>query len=252
MKKKLLTFLSIIVLCSACGAVLAKSTMTPELANVIKLYKAGNYAQCYLKVDAVIKQDPSNALAYYYKAISATKIGKKEEAITNYDKAITLAPEKSNLSKYAIKGKKCLETPDKCNEPDYTDVTEKLIEARGKLFSEGVESQYEKLKIENMMREINREEDIAPEKFKEYKDFSSMNTNIESMPTNDEIIAAIRVLQKAGLYNNGINNNYSELSFLNNSQYNYSGDSMLDLMGNTSLNPQVIQALLTRSNSLGF
>lgn len=251
MKKKLLTILSIMVLCSAFSTAFAKSTMTPELAQVIKLYKAGNYTQCYLKVDNVIKNDPSNALAYYYKAISATKIGKKEEAITNYDKAITLAPKKSNLSKYATKGKKCLETPDKCNEPEITDETEKFIKTRGKLFSDGVKGQYEKLKIENMMREINREEDIAPEKFKEYKDFSSMNNNTESMPTNDEIVAAIRVLQKAGLYNNnGFGSGYSELSLLNESPNNES--SMLDLMGNTSVSPQVIQALLTRSNSLGF
>ena len=43
------------------------------------------------------------------------------------------------------------------------------------------------------MREMNRGNDVEPQKFREYKDFSG------EVPTNDEIVAALRTLQRAGL-----------------------------------------------------
>ena len=50
-------------------------------------------------------------------------------------------------------------------------------------------------KVENLMREMNRKDNITPQKFKEYKDFSN------AAPSNDEIVAALRVLQRAGFGN---------------------------------------------------
>ena len=98
------------------------------------------------------------------------------------------------------------------------------------------------------MREMNRSNDIDPNKFKEYKDFSSMNNDT---PSNDEIVAALKTLQNAGLgnmFNN--NNNYSDLSLLmggQSGQYN-----MFNMMNSSSLNPQVIQAMLTSNMASGF
>ena len=78
----------------------------------------------------------------------------------------------------------------------------------GPKFSDEVKSDYERLKIEQLMREINRNENIDPQRFKNYKDFSSV-------PTNDEIVAALRTLQKAG-FGNIYNSSNADLSVLHN------------------------------------
>ena len=98
--------------------------------------------------------------------------------------------------------------------------------------------------IDNMKREINRNKDIAPQKFKDYKDFSSQ------APTNDEIVNALRVLQRAGLTNIG---NNSELSLLTGSRSE--NDILLNMLtgqGTSTMSPQVIQSLLTNQMSIGF
>ena len=68
-------------------------------------------------------------------------------------------------------------------------------------------------------------------------------------PTNDEVVAAFRVLQRAGFINN-MNTPYSDISLL-------TGETtpqrdLLNMMGTSSLNPQIIQAMLTSNMSLGF
>lgn len=242
MKKSLLTLLSILVLFSTVGIVSAKSVNNTDLTNAIKLYKSGNYSECYFKLESVIKKDPANALAYYYMAMTSAQLGRKNEAISNYDKAITLAPDGNNLSRYAKKGKRCLETPDKCEDTFFDSVEDEFIQKKsGPRFTEEVQSNYEKLKIENFMREMNRDDSIEPQKFKEYKDFSSV-------PTNDEIVAALRTLQRAGL-GDVVSRNYADLSVLTgNTQQN----AMFNMMGSSSMNPQLIQALLTNNMTQGF
>ena len=239
MKKTLLTILSILILATAANA--ANTKVNSDLANAIRLYKTANYAECYSKLKTIVKKDPSNALAYYYLAMSSAQIGNKSEAVVNYEKAIALAPSGSNLDKYARKGKTCLINPGKCNEVSVDSETEAFIKGNGFAFSEKVKSDYERLKIENMMREMNRSDDIPPQEFKEFRDFSSMNT--QGVPTNDEIVAAMRTLQRAGFGNIlNTNNGYSDISvLLGNSQQN-----------NTALNQQLIQAMLTNNMSLGF
>ena len=245
MKKKLLTCLLVFLMSTACGLSFAKTTTSAELAESIKLYKAGNYSGCYAKLDDAIKKDPSNPLCYYYKAMSATQIGKKDEAIENYEKTISLSSQKSNLVKYAKKGKRCLETPEQCQESLYDNVDDMFIRSKGSAFSEEARSMYERLKIEQMMRDMNRQDDINPQKFREYKDFSSMNTPSD-MPRDEEIVAAVKTLQKAGMLNFG-NNTYSDLSLLTGS--NNGAGGMMDF---ANMNPQLIQAMFTNNMSLGF
>ena len=83
------------------------------------------------------------------------------------------------------------------------------------------------------------------QEFKEYRDFSSMNN--DSVPTNDEIVAAIRTLQKAGMSNMFSN---QPLSMYNSNNEN----AMLNMLGDNTqnMNPQLIQALITNNMSLGF
>ena len=244
MKKKLLLILSILVLSSTINTVFSKSAVNTDLTNAIKLYKAGNYSECYTKLETIIKTDSSNAVAYYYMAMASAQIGKKKEAISNYEKAMALSSPNSNLNRYAQKGKTCLESPDKCQESIYSSPLEEFIKSKNTGLSEEVRGDYERLKIENMMREINRSDDIDPQKFKEYKDFSSYNP--EGTPSNDEIVAAIRTLQRAGL-GNFLGNNYSDISLLTGNN-----NSGVNMFGNSYLTPQMIQTMLTNNMSLGF
>ncbi len=241
MKKNLLTILSILILSSSIGVAYSK-TSNSAMSDAIKLYKAGNYSGCYSQLEKVIANDPSNALAYYYMGMTSAQIGRKDEAISNYEKAITLTPDNNNLSRYAKKGKRCLETPDKCEDSLYETIEDEFIQnRRGPRTTEKVKGDYEKLKIENFMREMNRDESVDTHKFREFKDFSSV-------PTNDEIVAAMRVLQRAG-FGDVVGNNYADISLLTGgSQQN----ALFNMMGSSSMNPQLIQALLTNNMTQGF
>lgn len=237
MKKQIIT---IVLFFAAAVCAGAESTTDNTLASAIKLYKAENYSQCYTAFSDIVSKDPSNAVAYYYLAMTSAQIGKKSEAIANYQKVIDLAPD-GKLGTYALKGKTCIESPDKCHEEALDTMLDRFIQRKyGNGFMDDALSEYEKNKIENMMREMNRKDDISPSKFKEYKDFSS------EVPTNDEIVSALRVLQRAGLYNTtGLD--ISAFSDPDNGE-------MLKLLtnGNTSQNTQLIQALLTSQFSAGF
>lgn len=244
MKKYILVLLTMFITLATVNASIAKTTSNKSLAGAIKLYKAGNYSQCYLTLSDIVKKDPSNAVAYYYLAMTSAQIGKRDEALDNYQKVLTLSSG-TQLGRYAEKGKTCLESPDKCNEETETSALDAFIQGKfGSGFSEEARSEYEKQKIENLMREMNRKDNITPQKFKEYKDFSN------AAPSNDEIVAALRVLQRAG-FGNIIGNSSQDLSLITG---NSSNNAMLNLLmgnnNNSSLSPQVIQSLLT--NQLGF
>lgn len=247
MKKKLLMLLSIMVLSSTIGIACAKPVNNAELATSIRLYKSGNYSECYTRLNNMVNRGSSNALAYYYLAMTSAQLGKNSEAISNYKKAMSLSSKGSNVYNYANKGKVCLETPDKCHEIDDTTPIDDLLH-RSSGFSEKAKSDYERLKIENLMREMNRSDDMSPQKFKEYRDFSSYNQ--EGTPSNDEIVAALRTLQRAG-FGDIFSNNYSDISLLMGNG-NQNNNAMMNLMGNSNLSPQVIQAMLTNNMSLGF
>lgn len=243
MKKKILLLFSVLILSSAFGVVHSKNVPNPELAAAIKYYKAGNYTQCYTLLNEAIKKDPANALAYYYKAITSAQMGRSDEALDNYEKVLNLNPGNNNLSRYAKKGKRCIESPDKCNDTAFSSLGEDFdLNLKGPKFSDEAKSEYERLKIEHLMREINRNNDINPQVFKEYKDFSNV-------PSDAEIVAALRTLQRAGLNNLFNNGNYSDLSILTGNMQN---NSMLNMMGSSSMNPQLIQALLTNNMTQGF
>ena len=235
MKKKILTALSILIFSLSANAANDNNTIT----GIIKLYKAGNYTECYAKLDEFIKNDPGNALANYYMGMTSAQLGKKEDAISYYEKVLLLETTNNNLYRYAKKGKRCLESPDKCEENLFGTLDDEFIQnKKGLKYTEKVRSDLERLKIENFMREMNRNDAIDVNQFREYKDFSAM-------PTNDEIVAALRTLQRAGL-SNVSGNNFSELSFLmgGNTQQN----SMLDMFGSSAMNPQLIQAMFMNNN----
>ena len=182
--------------------------------------------------------------------MAASQAGKREEAIDNYDKVISLASINSNIGRYANKGKVCLETPDACEDTSIDAAKGEgfILSKTGPKLSDEVKTQLERLKREELKRDINRDENIEPQRFREYRDFSSMN-NSEVAPSNDEIVAALRTLQRAG-FGNVINNNYSDISMLTGMGQQNPMFNMLG--GNSSLSPQVIQAMLTNNMTQGF
>lgn len=253
MKKYIVLSLLSLLFCTASVSVVqAKNSTTPALASAIKLYKAGNYTESYATLKKVVVDEPANALAYYYLAMSAVQVGERAEAIENYNKVLSLAPSEK-LANYATKGKVCIESPISCKDVGTkpSELDSFIQQSFGSGFSEKARSEYEKLKIENMMREMDRRNDIAPARFKEYKDFSSYN----DIPSNEEIVTAFRILQRAGLseFVNG-SKDISELSLLSQSKVNGS-NQLFDILGggnNSTLNPQIIQALLTNQMTTGF
>ena len=246
MKKSLLIILGLLIMTSTANIGFASDS---DVMKGVKLYRAGNYTKCYEYMQNIVKQDPSNALAYYYLAISAAQVGRKEEAIDNYDKVITLSSLNSNIGRYANKGKVCIETPESCDSISINSAIGDafILSKQGPQISDDVKKQLEQFKREELIRDINRNENIDPQRFKEYKDFSSMN--IQDVPTNDEIVAALRTLQKAGL-NNTFNNGITDISMLTGAGHQ---NQLFNMMGgNSSLSPQVIQALLTNNMTQGF
>ncbi|MBR6126398.1 hypothetical protein IKQ21_01810 [bacterium] len=242
MKKIFLTVISLMILSLTISSTYAKTTSNSSLASAIKLYKSGNYTQAYLAFQNIVSKDPSNAVACYYLAISSVQVGKKEEAIENYTKVIELSTNRQ-LTNYAKKGKICIEDAEKCSDSfddGDTDI-DKFVKSRfGTGFSNEARSEFEKQKIENLKREINRNGEISPSKFREYRDFSS------ELPTNDEIVSAMRVLQQAGLSDFSYNGMYSA---------NNSDMQMLNMLtgGDTSkISPDVLQSLLTNRFTGGF
>ena len=240
MKKRVLTVLSILIIASAFSVAQAKSTDS-LVSKAIKDYKQGNYSECYVELGHYIEQDPANAIAYYYLGMAATQLGKKDEAISYYDKAIGLSSKSNKLNHYASKGKKCLENPESCNKPSSNIEDIFLLNKDNSIFTKDAKAEHEKLQIEHIRREMNRNDSISPEKFKEYKDFST------KAPTNDEIVAALRTLQNAGLSN--MINPTNDLSFLTNSQQH---NSIYSMMGSQNMNPQLLHTLLTNSITQGF
>ena len=257
MKKTMLRILSVLILMASVNVVYAKVKATsPETAQAIKYYKSGNYSQAYIACTKIVKKDPSNALAQYYLAMSNVQLGNKDDAINAYNNVISLS-ENTVLGSYAKKGKKCIETPELCHEPDQKPVEESLEDrfikgSYGSGFSQKARGVHEREKIENLKREINRYDEMSPDKFKGYKDFSSY------APTNDEIVAAIRTLQRAGIsdavFGKGYGSDIYGMLGTNNNSGNYEMLNMLynNKGGNADLNPQVIQSLLSTQMTANF
>ena len=246
MKRSLIILLSALIFCTTAGLAFADS----NLNSAIKLYKSGNYAQAYPALTNIVAKEPSNVLAHYYLAMAAAQVGKKDEAIENYSKVITLS-DNTYLTRYAMKGMTCLESPDLCNKEeavDESDLDRFIRRQYWNGFSEQVMGDYDRQKIEELRRMMNRGEDIPLRKFKEYKDFSS------SIPTETEIADALDTLERAGISNSMFGNNLypSDLALLN---YSNGESNMLNSMllnNGARLDSQTIQSLMMNQMTLGF
>lgn len=210
MKKKLFLIIFLIAALQSSCAFANSSYISNPIKIAIKKYKIGNYTGCLQDCQNIIKYDPSNAIAYYYMAMSYAQAGKQDLAIQNYAKVLSLNP-KSQLLQYATTGKRCLETPDKCNAkpataPGETSDLDKFIASPNEL-SNSVQVDFDKKHLKSIQDEINSDKDIDNYEFRKFKDYSKQHSQIDvtdeklsqKKPTNDEIVAALRVLNDAGL-----------------------------------------------------
>lgn len=97
----------------------------PNLDSIIEKYRKSNFAGCMQECEAYVQTHPYDTLGFYYLAMSYAKCGKKEDAISAYEKVISIN-EHPMMVKYATNGRNCVmndEKEAKCfmdvNEPDY-------------------------------------------------------------------------------------------------------------------------------------
>lgn len=209
MKKKLLLTMVISIMASQCFSfsLAASRNYTSSVGVAIKKYKAGNYTGCLQDTQQIVKSDPSNALAHYYMAMSYVKAGKNNEAINAYTKVLSLHPN-TVLYNYASTGKLCLEAPDKCKPAEQLSDIDKLISSPSSgALSNSVKDQIELKHLQMIKNEMNKDTEINNYKLKQFKDYTNQRGEVEDnktvaeekMPTNDEIVSALKVLNKAGL-----------------------------------------------------
>lgn len=252
MKRVLIT----IALCLFIGSNICFADETSILTDGIQAYKNGDYELCITKMKEVVKDDPTSALSYYYLGLAYSKTGKNILAVRNYDKVITLGSDKT-LIDLAQKGKACvggknitaIETQLEDIEDDIKDNTDN--DNTEKLSPAELKAKYE----DKITKPSNNN---ATSQVIKASDYAKQN----AQPTNDEIVNAIRVLQKAGLLQNGatglagsynpqVDAKAQQMNALmmmmgQNGNNNNSMMNMLPLLNNSNgkINPQMIQMMM--------
>ncbi len=244
--RKHIFLLGLAVVLAGANFLAVQAKQVTNLNSIISMYKAGNYSGCIQALEPFLEKDPSNAIAHYYMALASAQAGRVEEAISHYDTVIQLNTQVS-LVKYATKGKLCLQNPDQCNAAESLD--DFIRSQKGFDITNSVKNEIETQKLESIRRDINNNKEIAPERFKQYKQFS----NAEPVPTNDEIVAALRTLQRAGLAAPQVPS-YGDLSAIYSGSVpgNSSVNNLLDMISgysssakNEKIDPRVLQSIMT-------
>ncbi len=190
--KKILSVFIAIFLCSQASFAANSATLN----GAIQKYKAQNYVGCIQDAKDIVKKDPANATAYYYLAISYSKVGKKDEAIDAFQKVITLSTN-TTLVEYATKGSSCLSNPEQCKEDEKKKLNldgeiDKFIKS-GSSYSQEAKKQIQDIHMQQLKNNINSEADQKSE-----------------MPTNDEIAEAVKTLARAGVNPMPTSNPYTQ------------------------------------------
>lgn len=206
MKKILLYLLAVfMIFTQTSNYVLSKTAhISNPLRVAIKKYKTGNYTGCLQDCQNIIYHDPSNAVAYYYLAMSYAQAGDKNNAVKAYAKVLSLGPN-ARLSQFAQTGKRCLETPDKCHDdgtasPDPE--LDKFIAQPNLPVSNTVQQGFRDRALKNIQNEINSGKDMDSydlNQIKQRTDAGTDNKIAQAKPTDAEIVKALRVLNEAGL-----------------------------------------------------
>lgn len=210
MKRRILYLVATLMVLSQVNsfALASTSSINGPVKIAVKKYKAGNYTGCMQDCQSIVARDPSNSVAYYYLAMSYVQAGKKDEAISAYSQV--LAKNASPMLKdYATTGKRCLETPEKCHLDEgadqATDIDKFIASPNSDGLSDSVRTNFEQKRLEGIKNQINNEKDMQnyddkifsdPYKHKSEADGKKI---AQAKPSSDEIVAAIKVLQDAGI-----------------------------------------------------
>lgn len=173
-----------------------------DIVSGIEDYKAGNYQSCITKMQSVVNNDPTTVIGYYYLGLAYTKTNKKEQAIKNYTKVINLGSD-NTLVALAKKGKANLraeqvqkEVKEIVNQKE--NETAVIQEEYNPIFQDAYIQKEKTFKQEKQSAVTEKPE---PKQTKVVQKEFVFDPNRE--PTNDEIVTAIKILQKAGLLQNG-------------------------------------------------
>ena len=260
MKRFLIAFLMIMFICG--GYANAKSYYNEQTSSAIKMYKNRNYTECLQVMHDVVEEDPSNVLAYYYIAISQARLGQVGKAIEAYERVIDInsSTQLSNLSKNGIE---CLQDSSKCKTELNVDPTKKAMDA--------VNQQLEEKKIDtikNIVNQKNNVNEVPSEYLNGLKDYSlpkNQEQNKSAVPTNEEILAALDTLKRAGYQSYmpqpAMTQEMMQMSMLNslngnNNQNYYNPMGFMPYMmtgtDTSQIDPQVMQTMMMSSMMNGI
>jgi len=278
MKKQLVYFVTaIFLLVQALYSCSFAASSSTAIKIAAKKYQVGNYTGCLQDCQDIVSKDPSSAVAYYYMAISYAQSGQKDKAIDAYSTVLTLKPN-AMLADYASTGKRCLETPDKCDPTTSGDTAseqdiDKLIAApNSDGLSDSVKKDLEQKQLDIIKNQINSDKEVDGYDLKKINDASvqtapTATTNATAtapkQPTKEDIAAAMKVLNEAGInpynqvgnYQNPQAMQLNMLQAFNNNPVANPNDSnaMLNMIpammaqsktGQGNYSPQVMQAFI--------
>ena len=228
-----MTFITIQMSC------FAQQVSDSVIKSLINQYKSQNYLGCINYSDKIIKENPSNIFAYYYRGLAYLQLGKKDEAKQAFEQVITLNSN-TTLVEYAQKATACINSPEECAKAyEQTNDLEQFIKSNN-FFDKSVQSEMNKKKLDRIRENINDE--LGPKK--------------GEMPSNDEIANAVKTLAKLGINPlAGINTSYQnpqmmEMNMLlGNNSYNGNNMNMLPLLlmnhnSSQQLSPELIQTMM--------
>lgn len=250
--KKYFTVTTLLI--AFCITVFSQSTNAETISAGISKYKKKNYVGCVQDMKAIIKKDPTNAMAYYYLGLANVQLGLNDEAKDAYSKVETLSTN-AKLKEYASMGIACIDEPDKCK----TSLTEEEELLKSKKFaSPKATKTLKELEAERELKNINRT-------VEQYKSEATTTDKVATAtnatrPTKDEIAQALDTLARAGInpYANSqmqADNDLMQLNMMfgnNNNNQNNSYFNMLPYIQRQQANgqkikPEVMQAMMMQS-----
>lgn len=251
------------------GTAVCYAETLPDISMGIESYQLGKIEECISRMKAIVKDDPTSVLGYYYLAMAYTKTGQELLAIQNYNKVINLNSD-ATLTKMARLGKSKINNSTQI-ETQLKDITEDIKETIEEEYNPIMEDSCSGKSVNTSTKETPVSQPVQQTKGQVIKasDYAKANPqsvqNPNSQPTNDDIVNAIRVLQKAGLLQNGAagliggqNNAYSQmpvdpkvqqmnsmLMMMNNGNNNNGMMNMMPYMNNGGkMDPQLMQMML--------
>lgn len=272
MKKQFICFIAILtILLQTSICTFAQVDSLTKVA--IRKYKKGNYTGCLQDCQYIVSFQPKNAMAYYYLAMSYVQAGKQDEAIKAYSKVLSLKPnpKKTHLAEYSQTGIRCLQTPDQCRlvvkkatpsvdttVQQMSDLDKFIASPPSDGLSKSVREDFRQKQLNNIKNEINSDKDVDDYQLNKLNEIGSGIKVAQSKPSDDEIKAALKTLNDAGINPYAQTNNYqnSDLSQVNMLMGGSKDNSMLNMIpfmlgqnkdGMNNYSPQIMQAVIMNS-----